>query len=84
MLLQAPGHVGLSGGRQQSLVEQFCAAGFAWVTVDVRGTGASQGSRPSGLHPEEIQDLLEMAQWVLVLDSVASPFFSSCSTLFSV
>lgn len=54
-------HWNIRTGRQ---VEQFCAAGFAWVTVDLRGSGASQGFRSSDLNAAEIQDLAEIAQWV--------------------
>lgn len=51
--------------RSVMYTEQFLPAGFAWVTVDVRGTGASQGTRPIDLHEVELNDTKIMAEWVV-------------------
>lgn len=37
--------------------------GYAFVSVDVRGTGASFGTRPLDLMEREVQDFAEMAAW---------------------
>jgi hypothetical protein len=38
--------------------------GFAFVSVDVRGTGASFGHRECDLLPREVADLVDAARWV--------------------
>jgi len=38
--------------------------GFAFVSVDVRGTGASFGHRECDLLPREVDDLVDVARWV--------------------
>ena len=43
----------------------FLAAGYAWVDVDVRGAGASSGSRPHPWTMSEIQDGAEVVDWVI-------------------
>lgn len=50
--------------RTGKFVAQFCATGYVWVTVDVRGTGGSHGVRTSDLHVDEILDVLAVVQWV--------------------
>ncbi len=45
--------------------EQFLQQGYAWVDVDVRGSGASFGSRPVAYSPAEIQDGAEIVDWIL-------------------
>jgi putative CocE/NonD family hydrolase len=42
--------------------------GYAIVKVDVRGTGASFGSRLSVLPPEEVQDTKDVIDWVVAQD----------------
>lgn len=37
--------------------------GYAFVSVDVRGTGASFGTRPLDLIAREVQDFAEVSQW---------------------
>lgn len=44
---------------------RFLQEGYAWVDVDVRGSGASFGSRPVAYSPEEIQDGAEIVDWII-------------------
>ena len=46
--------------------ERFLQQGYAWVDVDVRGSGASFGTRPIAYSPAEIQDGAEIADWIIV------------------
>ncbi|WP_123029269.1 CocE/NonD family hydrolase [Mycolicibacterium stellerae] len=45
--------------------KRFVASGYAWVDVDVRGTGASYGSRVSEWSPDEIRDGAEIVDWIV-------------------
>jgi uncharacterized protein len=45
--------------------EYFNNAGYALVTVDVRGRGASFGKATGVLSPDEIKDLSEIVDWVV-------------------
>jgi uncharacterized protein len=45
--------------------KRFVAAGYAWVDVDVRGTGASYGSRVSEWSPDEVRDGAEIVDWIV-------------------
>jgi putative CocE/NonD family hydrolase len=45
-------------------VQAFNEAGYAVVLVDVRGSGASFGSRPTEFGREEAEDLGEIAGWI--------------------
>ncbi|MBW2526156.1 MAG: CocE/NonD family hydrolase [Deltaproteobacteria bacterium] len=47
------------------LREGFLAAGYAWVDVDVRGTGASFGSWLSPWWHEEVADGGEVVDWII-------------------
>jgi uncharacterized protein len=49
----------------------FLAAGYAWVDVDVRGSGASTGTRPYPWARDEIRDGAEVVDWI-----VAQPWSS--------
>ncbi len=49
----------------------FVAAGFAWVDVDVRGSGASGGSQRFAWNPDEVRDGAEVVDWI-----VAQPWSS--------
>ena len=51
--------------RSAKYVETFIPRGYALVTVDVRGTGASFGHRPVEFHEKEIRDYPNVLQWVL-------------------
>src|SRR5215475_1507404 len=39
--------------------------GYAWVDVDVRGTGASFGHWPYAWAPDEVRDGLEIVNWIV-------------------
>jgi putative CocE/NonD family hydrolase len=52
------GHIG-------KFAKGFLANGYAWVDVDVRGSGASFGTRPYSHSPEEIQDGAEVVEWII-------------------
>mmetsp|Transcript_37315 Transcript_37315/g.88168 ORF Transcript_37315/g.88168 Transcript_37315/m.88168 type:complete len:866 (-) Transcript_37315:56-2653(-) len=54
--------------RSVKYAERFVPSGYAWVTVDVRGTGASGGSRPVDFSPQEVKDYQTVLQWVLEQD----------------
>ena len=52
-------------------LKQFVPRGFAYVSVDVRGTGASEGQRPIDFHHREVQDHKEVPEPILKPISVA-------------
>ena len=52
------GHIG-------TYAKRFLANGYAWVDVDVRGSGASFGNRPYAYTPREIQDGAEVVDWII-------------------
>jgi hypothetical protein len=43
----------------------FVASGYAWVDVDVRGSGASYGTRVSEWSPDEIRDGAQVVDWIV-------------------
>ncbi|HKV17384.1 MAG TPA: CocE/NonD family hydrolase [Mycobacterium sp.] len=45
--------------------KRFVANGYAWVDVDVRGSGASYGSRVCEWSPDEIRDGAEVVDWII-------------------
>lgn len=45
--------------------KRFIANGYAWVDVDVRGSGASYGHRISEWSPDEIRDGAEVVDWIV-------------------
>ena len=45
--------------------KRFVANGYAWVDVDVRGSGASYGNRVCEWSPDEIRDGAEIVDWVI-------------------
>ena len=45
--------------------ERFLQQGYAWVDVDVRGSGASFGTRPIAWSPAEIKDGAEIVEWII-------------------
>ncbi len=51
--------------------DRFVAAGFAWVDVCVRGSGASFGHRPCPWSPDETADGRDLVDWI-----VAQPWSS--------
>lgn len=46
-------------------VRRFLANGYAWLDVDVRGSGASFGSQFAPWAPEEVSDYTEIVDWIL-------------------
>lgn len=46
-------------------VTAFVTRGYAYVIVDVRGTGASFGSRPAELGRQEVRDGREVVDWIV-------------------
>ena len=51
-------------GLMGTYAKRFLANGYAWVDVDVRGSGASFGNRPYAYTPEEIKDGVEIVEWI--------------------
>jgi putative CocE/NonD family hydrolase len=45
--------------------KRFLANGYAWVDVDVRGSGASYGRRVCEWSPDEIRDGAEIVDWIV-------------------
>ena len=45
--------------------KRFLAAGYAWVDVCVRGSGASFGSRPSPWSDDEVGDGPQIVDWIV-------------------
>ncbi len=45
--------------------QRFLEHGYAWVDVDVRGSGASFGTRPVAYSPAEVQDGAEIVDWII-------------------
>jgi uncharacterized protein len=63
---------GLLGGRALHHIpstahcrKRFVGSGYAWVDVDVRGTGASYGGRVSEWSPDEIRDGAQIVDWIV-------------------
>ncbi len=44
---------------------RFLKNGYVWVDADVRGSGASFGSRPYAYSPKEIHDGSEIVDWII-------------------
>ena len=57
-------HSGLYAKRRK----QFLEAGYAWVDVDVRGSGASTGHRICPWSEDEIKDGGEVVDWIVQQD----------------
>eukprot|EP00939_MAST-03C_sp_MAST-3C-sp1_P002540 g2540.t1 len=51
--------------RSLRYIEHFVADGYAYVTVDTRGAGASEGTKPVDMLPREVADLKEITDWTL-------------------
>lgn len=52
-------------GRIGGLKKFFLAHGYAWVDMDVRGSGASYGSRPYEWTSAEIKDGAQVVDWII-------------------
>ena len=46
-------------------IEYFTSHGYACVIVDVRGSGASQGSRAMEFSPQEVKDGYQLVDWII-------------------
>jgi uncharacterized protein len=44
---------------------RFLEAGYAWVDVDVRGTGASTGTWTAPWHADQVRDSAEIVDWIV-------------------
>lgn len=47
------------------VIERFVRRGYAWVAVDVRGTGASFGTRTQPFAEAELADGTEIVDWII-------------------
>lgn len=45
--------------------EYFVRRGYAWLDVDIRGSGASEGVRMSSWSPDEVKDNREIVDWIV-------------------
>src|SRR5437667_717156 len=52
-------------GREPTIQETFATHGYAWVDVDVRGTGASFGRWRYAWAPDEVRDGSEVVDWIV-------------------
>ena len=50
---------------ERDIREQFVKAGYSWVDVDVRGSGASFGTREYPLSEDEVADGAEIIDWII-------------------
>ncbi len=55
----------LPRGLMGTYATRFLNNGYVWVDVDVRGSGASFGSRPYAYTPQEIHDGAEVVEWII-------------------
>ena len=55
----------LPRGLMGTYATRFLQNGYAWIDVDVRGSGASFGSRPYAYSPKEIHDGSEIVDWII-------------------
>jgi hypothetical protein len=51
--------------RPQELAQRFLARGYAWLDVDVRGSGASGGVQRSLWSDDEVSDGGELVDWIV-------------------
>jgi len=55
----------LPRGLTGTYAKRFLANGYAWVDMDVRGSGASFGTRRYSHSPEEIKDGAQVVDWII-------------------
>ncbi len=55
----------LFADRTMEPVAEFVTRGYAWLSVDARGSGASFGNRPYPWSPDETRDGAELVDWIL-------------------
>jgi putative CocE/NonD family hydrolase len=53
------------GSRRHETIEHFVRHGYAWVSIDARGSGASFGTRPHPWSPDEVKDGAELVDWIV-------------------
>jgi hypothetical protein len=46
-------------------IQYFVSSGYAWVSIDARGSGASYGTRPYPFSPDEVKDGAEIVDWII-------------------
>jgi len=51
--------------RPSELAQRFLASGYAWLDVDVRGSGASGGAQRSLWSDDEVRDGGEIVDWIV-------------------
>lgn len=61
----APGASGESNPNTGKFRDYFVPRGYAVVVIDVRGTGASFGTRDSFRSPREREDSVEVVDWII-------------------
>ncbi len=47
------------------MIRPFIRAGYAWVAIDARGSGASTGTREQEWSPDEVRDGAEVMDWIV-------------------
>src|SRR5262249_3661031 len=52
-------------GQYAAWRRRFVQQGYAWIDVDVRGSGASYGKRIADWSPDEVRDGGEIVQWIV-------------------
>ncbi|KAG7394589.1 hypothetical protein PHYBOEH_004975 [Phytophthora boehmeriae] len=50
--------------RVNAYIQRFVTNGYAWVSVDVRGTGASAGTKAHDFADAEVQDAYDVIEWI--------------------
>lgn len=45
--------------------EELVSHGYAWIDIDVRGSGASEGTQLCPYAPEEIRDAAQVVDWIV-------------------
>ena len=70
--VQQPGFIsralmglGLIEGINYSVRDAFNEAGYAYVLIDARGSGASSGTRIAEWSPDEIADMTHIVDWII-------------------
>lgn len=51
--------------RTHAYIQRFISSGYAWVAVDVRGSGASGGVKTHDFSQQEIEDGREIIDWII-------------------
>jgi putative CocE/NonD family hydrolase len=55
----------LARDRFHDTIQTFVRQGYAWVYADVRGSGASFGTQPYPYAADEVQDGVELVDWIV-------------------